>query len=138
MSSRCCCLGTHAPWLAYSLGLGRLLYVILCFYYVPSLHFIDWRVRIQNNVLTIWLAVLSIYCIDFSINTGPSPFLSLPHLTSSNGSRPRPNGRCASLPRAALCHSLGSADGFHRRHCRLLYVRLSFPCPTLPFHPAIY
>jgi solute carrier family 45 protein 1/2/4 len=24
----------------------------------------------QNNLLTIWLAVLSIYCIDFSINAG--------------------------------------------------------------------
>jgi solute carrier family 45 protein 1/2/4 len=27
----------------------------------------------QNNLLTIWLAVLSIYCIDFSINAGEIP-----------------------------------------------------------------
>jgi solute carrier family 45, member 1/2/4 len=58
----------------------------VCFYSVLSLHLIDWRMRIQNNVLTIWLAVLSIYFIDFSVNAGPSPFLfllSLPHLTST-------------------------------------------------------
>jgi solute carrier family 45 protein 1/2/4 len=30
----------------------------------------------QNDVLTIWLAVLSIYCIDFSINAGESSTLS--------------------------------------------------------------
>jgi solute carrier family 45, member 1/2/4 len=54
------------------------------FYSVLSLYFIDWGVWIQNNVLTIWLAVLSIYCIDFSINAGWSPLLlllSLPYLT---------------------------------------------------------
>ena len=45
--------------------------VILYFYSVLSLPFIDSRIRTQNNVLTIWLAVLSIYCIDFSINAGP-------------------------------------------------------------------
>ena len=110
------------------------------FYSVLSLYFIDWGVWIQNNVLTIWLAVLSIYCIDFSINAGWSPLLlllSLPYLTEtpSNGSRPRPNGRRAALPRAALRHSLGSADGFYRRHCRVLYVPLS---STLSFQPALY
>ena len=30
----------------------------------------------QNDLLTIWLAVLSIYCIDFSINAGGSYILS--------------------------------------------------------------
>jgi len=29
--------------------------------------------KFQNNVLTIWLAVLSIYFIDFSINAGDFP-----------------------------------------------------------------
>jgi len=29
--------------------------------------------KLQNNVLTIWLAVLSIYCIDFSVNAGEIP-----------------------------------------------------------------
>jgi solute carrier family 45 protein 1/2/4 len=31
----------------------------------------------QNNILTIWLAILSIYCIDFSINAGKLSHVSL-------------------------------------------------------------
>lgn len=34
------------------------------------------RIFFQNNVLTIWLAVLSIYLIDFSINAGESSIFS--------------------------------------------------------------
>jgi solute carrier family 45 protein 1/2/4 len=33
-------------------------------------------ISFQNDLLTIWLAVLSIYCIDFSINAGETSILS--------------------------------------------------------------
>ena len=36
--------------------------------------------KFQNNVLTIWLAVLSIYCIDFSINAGEVPMFVVMYL----------------------------------------------------------
>jgi solute carrier family 45 protein 1/2/4 len=38
---------------------------LLCFYSSSQL------TSLQNDVLTMWLAVLSIYLIDFSINAGP-------------------------------------------------------------------
>ncbi len=36
----------------------------------------SYRYFVQNNILTIWLAVLAIYCMDFSINAGEAQFFS--------------------------------------------------------------
>jgi len=46
----------------------------------------DFLFPLQNDVLTIWLAVLAIFCIDFSINAGRhSLFFSLSSHISYGG-----------------------------------------------------
>ena len=40
---------------------------ILCFFSRSTLSIAP---SFQNNVLTIWLAIIAIFCIDFSINAG--------------------------------------------------------------------